>query len=87
MPFLTRDIYSNYGGHLYGSAGDEVIIVSDHVDVKIVEPKKGSRFSVRITFLTDETGKVEQGNWKPAVNTVPTKKQGKKQQPLTQKLF
>lgn len=50
---LKIDVLS-YNFHLRGVAGDEVEILFDHDDVKIVENDKGERFAVHETKLDYE---------------------------------
>jgi hypothetical protein len=52
---LSRDIYSTFNEkHAYGMQGDEVIVISMHDAVAIVEDKKGIRFPVTVSELTGE---------------------------------
>lgn len=52
------DQVNGFNGHLYGNAGDEVTIIADHVNVMIVEDKKGNRFSVERGNLTNDESQI-----------------------------
>lgn len=52
---LSADVRSNFNNRkLYGTKGEEVIFISDHEKVVIVENKEGNRFSVLKILLTEE---------------------------------
>lgn len=44
---LKTDIISVFKNHVYGKAGEEVKVISEHGEVFIVENKKGIRYPVK----------------------------------------
>jgi hypothetical protein len=49
---LKEDIKGIHPGQVYGEKGDEVILITVHGAVCIVEDKKGNRFSAKLDSLS-----------------------------------
>lgn len=50
--YLAEDAVGPFSGTLYGSAGDQVEVISVHDNVAIVE-KKEIRFTVKLSILSE----------------------------------
>ena len=84
MPLLKVDIQTQmHKGKLYGSAGEEVKIISIHGEVLIVENMSGFRFPVKFDELTESPSEVCAIKAEPVV-VEKSKKQAKKAVQVTQ---
>jgi hypothetical protein len=85
--WLINDVVSHFTpGYIYGSAGTEVIILHDHLDIMIVVDAAGNIFHSRTDNLTNEKPDIgpplKTETVQPAKATLNRKK---KSSPITQK--
>lgn len=85
--FLKKDVVGPYSVKLFGQRGDQVLIVSNHDDVMIVE-KADVRFTVRTEFLSPDPIENDTEARTVQMSTAPkTKKRPSKRKSITNKLF
>lgn len=82
--YLSKDVCSYKGAILYGPAGAEVTIVSEHGDVLIVQAISGERFPINREELSQDVTPTKITAPAPIIDlSVPQKKTKKKSAPKT----
>jgi hypothetical protein len=83
---LTKSIYSNVSGQLYGAQFEPVMIISRRDNVLIVEGVKG-RFPVHCDHVAESIEGIEPEQEKEKVINQPVKKQKQSVKVIQNKLF